>query len=111
MDRMFLREYFKDTVSELKRDFQIITKYIKYWFVILVAAGFTIFYNFQYFKLEKEIVNLNKEKSYLLAENMQLKKQKAVLSSPERIYKVATKKLKMKKVNLKQVHFIKTSDE
>ncbi len=108
---MVFKEYLKDSLTEIKRDFQLITKYIKYWFIILVSFGFTIFYNFQYFKLEKEIIGLNKQKSYLLAENMQLKKQKAVLSSPKRIYKIATQKLDMKKVDLKNVHFIKTSNE
>ncbi len=108
---MVLKEQLKDTLIEIKRDFQLITKYIKYWLVILLSVGFIIFYNFQYFKLEKEIISLNKQKSYLLAENMQLKKQKAVLSSPRRIYKLATKKLDMKKVDLKHVHFIKTPNE
>jgi cell division protein FtsL len=96
----------KEAVLELKRDLSLIKRYIKYLFVILFFTGLTIFYNSQYFKIEKEITLLTKQKSYLIAENMQLRKEKAVLSSPERIYKIATQKLDMKKVDLKNVYFL-----
>ncbi len=96
----------REAVLELKRDFRLIKKYSKYLFLMLVLIGLTIFYNSQYFKLEKEIISLTQQKSYLIAENMQLRKEKAVLSSPDRIYKLATEKLNMKKVDFKNVHFL-----
>ncbi len=101
---------FRESILELKRDFQVVSKYFKYLFIIAVSIGFTIFYNFQFFKLEKDIITLREHKSELLAKNMQLKEKKAVLSSPERIYSIASKKLDMKKVDLHNVHFIKSNE-
>jgi len=96
----------RELILELKRDFYLIKRYSKFIFIILTLIGLMIFYNSQYFKLEKEIISLNQQKSYLIAENMQLRKEKAILSSPQRIYNLATKRLKMKKVDFKNVHFL-----
>ncbi len=101
---------FRETVLELKKDFSLIVKYSKYWFIIILTIGFIIFYNSLYFKLEKEIISLNQQKNYLIAENMQLRKEKAVLSSPKRINYLAVQKLNMKKVDFRHVYFIDTNE-
>jgi len=96
----------REAILELKKDFKIVSKYSKYWLVILASVGLTVFYNSMTFGIEKEIISLTQQKSYLLAENMQLKKEKAVLSSPDRIHNIAKEKLKMKKVDYRNVYFI-----
>ncbi len=96
----------KEILVEVKKDLKLVSKYSKYWLVILAVIILTVFYNSFSFKLERQIIQLTEQKNYLIAENMQLRKEKAVLSSPKRVYSIATKSLKMKKVDYSKVHFI-----
>jgi len=96
----------KETIYELKKDLSQIRKYIKYGIFFLLMAGTLVLYNQYYFKVEREIMSLSQMKSQLSAKNLMLKKEVSRLSSPEKIEKVATEKLKMKPVDYSKVRFI-----
>ncbi|NPA16941.1 MAG: cell division protein FtsL [Aquificae bacterium] len=98
----------RETVYELKRDLSQIRKYIKYGLFFLVMGGTLVLYNQYYFKVEREIMNLSQLKGQLSARNLMLKKEVSRLSSPERIEKIARKRLKMKPVDYSKVRFIET---
>ncbi len=91
---------------ELIRDFSTAKKNIKYILLIIVTGGILIAYNTQYIKLEEKITKLRNQKLYLQAQNTKLKTEVAKLSSPQRIAKIAKRKLKMEKVNLENVIFL-----
>ncbi len=96
----------REKTLELKKDFIHIKRYIKFWVFILLIAGTLVAYNQYYFKVSKDIIEFNQIKSKLMTQNAMLKKEISRLSSPERISKMAVKKLKMKPVNYSKVHFI-----
>jgi len=96
----------KDLTLELKTDYKIIRKQIKYIFLIILVGIPLILYNANFIKLEKRITTLSSQKTYLKVENIKLKKALSVLSSPDRISKIAKIKLHMKKVDLSKVKFI-----
>ncbi|WP_456465434.1 cell division protein FtsL [Persephonella sp.] len=96
----------KDTVIELKRDFIYIKRYIKFWVFFLCVSGTMALYNQYYFKVNKEITDLTHVKNQLTAKNMMLKKDISRLSSPDRIGKIAKRKLGMQPVDYSKVRFI-----
>ncbi|MBK3331599.1 cell division protein FtsL [Persephonella atlantica] len=96
----------REKTIELKRDFAHIKRYIKFWFFILFISGALVVYNQYYFKVSKEIIELTQMKNRLITQNTMLKKEISRLSSPERINRMAVKKLKMKPVDYSKVHFI-----
>jgi len=96
----------KDLTLELKTDYKIIRKQIKYIFLIILVGIPLILYNANFIKLEKRITTLSSQKTYLKVENTKLKEYLSVLSSPDRISKIAKIKLHMKKVDLSKVKFI-----
>lgn len=98
----------KELTLELKRDYTVIKRQIKYILLITFIGIPLIIYNSNFLKLEENIVSLKKEKVYLQANKIKLKSEVAKLSSPERIAKIAQKKLNMKKVDLHNVVFIES---
>ncbi len=96
----------KETVLELKRDYLHIKKYIKFWIFFLSVSGTLVLYNQYYFKIDKEITDLIQLRNQLTAKNMMLRKDISRLSSPDRIGKIAKKKLGMKPVDYSNVRFI-----
>ncbi|RMA96018.1 cell division protein FtsL [Hydrogenothermus marinus] len=96
----------KDLVLDLKSDYKIIKKQIKYLLLIVLIAIPLIIYNNDFLKLEEDITKLSSEKSYLQTKNIKLKEKISILSSPKRISYIAKKKLKMKKVDLSKVKFL-----
>ncbi len=96
----------RETVLELKRDFLYIKRYIKFWVFFLCVSGTLVLYNQYYFKVDKEITDLIQLKNQLTAKNMMLRKDISRLSSPDRIGKIAEKKLGMKPVDYSKVRFI-----
>ncbi|NPA58543.1 MAG: cell division protein FtsL [Aquificae bacterium] len=98
----------RERVYELKKDFSQAGKYFTYvMFILSMAVGLAV-YNHYYFKVEKDIMTLAKLKGQLQAKNLMLKKEISGLSSPDRIDKIATQKLKMKPVDYSKVRFIDT---
>ncbi|WP_457643126.1 cell division protein FtsL [Persephonella sp.] len=100
----------RETVYEAKKDLSYIKKYLKYVVFFLTLSGMLVLYNQYYFKVEKEIATLTHLKGQFSAKNLMLKKEISSLSSPERIERIATKKLKMKPVNYSQVRFLNTKE-
>ncbi|HHG73985.1 MAG TPA: cell division protein FtsL [Persephonella sp.] len=100
----------REAVLELKRDFLYIKRYIKFWVFLLSISGTLVLYNQYYFKVDKEITELIQIKNQLTAKNMMLKKEITGLSSPDRIGKIAQKKLGMKPVDYSNVRFIDQKD-
>lgn len=98
----------KERVLELKKDLAYIRKYLKFSIFFVMIAGSLAAYNQYYFNVERDIIQLSKKKNQLIAENMMLKKEASRLSSPERIEKIAKRKLKMKPVDFSKVRFIDT---
>lgn len=96
----------KDLVLDLKSDYKIIKKQIKYLLLIVLTAIPLVVYNNNFLKLEEDITKLSSEKSYLQTKNIKLKEKISILSSPKRISYIAKKKLKMKKVDLSKVKFL-----
>lgn len=86
--------------------FYILRKHKISIFLILISLFGLIGYSHLTFEIENSIYNLNKQKSLLMAENFQLKRQISELSNPERINIQAKQELGMVNVNYKQVKFI-----
>ncbi|ACN99221.1 cell division protein FtsL [Sulfurihydrogenibium azorense] len=78
--------------------------------VIMTSLLALVLYSQLNYKIDNEIVKLNAEKNYLIAENFKLKNQITVLSSPERISKIAKQEGGMKKVDYNQVRFIDVNE-
>ncbi len=98
----------KELTLEIKRDYTAVKKQIRYILLIVIVGIPLIIYNSEFLKLEENIISLKKQKLYLQANKIKLKSKVAKLSSPERIAKIAQKKLKMKKVDLHNVVFIES---
>ncbi|MBX0311021.1 MAG: cell division protein FtsL [Sulfurihydrogenibium sp.] len=93
--------------EELIQDLKFSVGKYKFYFVILFLSLTLLVVNSQLnYKIDSEIVRINQEKSEILAENANLKREIAVLSSPERISEIAKKQQKMKPVDYKNVKFI-----
>ncbi len=98
------------TISELPKDFKVFKKYVKYFIGFLVIATALVYYSYLNFQIEHEITTLTKQKSMLIAENYELKKDITVLSSPERIGKIAKNKYKMKVAPYSEIKFIENNE-
>lgn len=96
----------KELGLELKRDLSVIKKQLFYVLLIVILSTALIIYNIRFLELEKEIVTLSSQKSYMQVETLQLKKEISKLASPKRISKIAKRKLHMKKVDMSKVRFI-----
>ena len=96
----------KTVLIEAVRDFSFVRKQLLYLLIIFLIATGLIIYNLKFIELEREITQLKQQKSYLQLEQVELKKELARLSSPDRISKLAKKRLKMEKVNMENVKFI-----
>jgi len=96
----------KTVLIEAVRDFSFVRKQLLYLLIIFLIATGLIVYNLKFIELEREITQLKQQKSYLQLEQVELKKELARLSSPDRISKLAKKRLKMEKVNMENVKFI-----
>ncbi len=92
--------------TEVIKDFSFVKKQLLYIVVIFSTAAGLIVYNLKFIELEREITQLNQQKNYLQLEQVELKKELAKLSAPNRISKLAKKRLKMEKVNMENVKFI-----
>lgn len=75
-------------------------------FLTVFSLTGLIGYSHLMFEVESGIYDLNKQKSLLVAENFQLKRNISELSSPEKISTRAKQELGMMNVNYKQVKFI-----
>ncbi len=98
------------TISELPKDLRILRKYLKYFVGFLTIAIALVYYSYLNFQIEHEITTLTKQKSMLIAENYELKKDITVLSSPERIGKIAKRKYKMKVAPYSEIKFIESNE-
>ena len=102
--------YREGIISEIQKDFSIIKKYFLYIFLILSVLSFLVYYNTLSLKKDREIAELIKEKNILIAENLKLQKEITVLSSPQRIEKVAREKLRMMPVSFESVRFLEIDE-
>lgn len=99
-------------VTTLKREELIsdilegIRKYKLYFGTILTSLTVLVVYSHINFKLDNEIISLTQEKNYLIATNLKLKKDLAIISSPDKISNIAKKEGKMKSVDYRQVKFL-----
>jgi cell division protein FtsL len=97
--------------DEVIHDLKIgLSKYKISLSLIVVSLIALVLYSQLNYKVDREIVKLNMEKNYLVAENLRLKNQITVLSSPERISKIAKEEGGMKKVDYNQVKFIDVNE-
>ena len=93
--------------EELIQDIKIgLGKYKLYFTIFFSSLIMLVGYSQLNYKIDSQIVQLNQEKNYLIAENFKLKKDIAILSSPERISQLAKNKQGMKSVDYKSVKFI-----
>lgn len=93
--------------EELIQDIKIgLGKYKFYFAIFFFSLIMLVGYSQLNYKIDNEIVQLNQEKNYLIAENFKLKKDVAVLSSPERLSRLAKEQQGMKPVDYKNVKFI-----
>jgi cell division protein FtsL len=93
--------------EELIQDIKIgLGKYKLYFAIFFSSLIMLVGYSQLNYKIDNEIVQLNQEKNYLIAENFKLKKDIAILSSPERISQLAKSQQGMKPVDYKSVKFI-----
>jgi cell division protein FtsL len=93
--------------EELIQDIKIgLGKYKFYFAIFFSSLIMLVGYSQLNYKIDNEIVQLNQEKNYLIAENFKLKKDIAILSSPERISQLAKNQQGMKSVDYKSVKFI-----
>jgi cell division protein FtsL len=93
--------------KELVQDLKFSVGKHKFYFIVFFISLILLVANSQvHYKIDNEIVQINQEKSEILSENIKLKKEIAVLSSPERISDIAKNQLKMKPVDYKNVKFI-----
>ncbi len=97
-------------LTEVKKDFSLIKKYLIYFSLIVSIISMLVYYNTMYIKKERTIVQLTQQKNYLIVENLKLQRDITVLSSPSRIEKIAKEKLKMVPVTYDSIKFI-TVDE
>ncbi len=85
---------------------QGLKKYKLYYGAVFISLIILVIYSHLNFKLDNEIINLTQEKNYLIATNFKLKKDLAVVSSPNKISNEAKKEGKMKSVDYRQVKFL-----
>lgn len=96
-----------DVVNDIKVG---LSKYkLSLFFIMLSLVGLVLYSQLNY-KVDNEITKLNLEKNYLVAENLRLKNQITVLSSPDRISKIAKEEGGMKKVDYNQVKFLNVNE-
>ncbi len=108
--KRYQQTYREGIISEIQKDFSIIKKYFLYIFLILSVLSFLVYYNTLNLKKDREIAELIKEKNILIAENLKLQKEITVLSSPQRIEKVAREKLRMMPVSFESVRFLEIDE-
>jgi len=108
--KRYQQTYREGILSEIQKDFSIIKKYFLYIFLILSVLSFLVYYNTLNLKKDREIAELIKEKNILIAENLKLQKEITVLSSPQRIEKVAREKLRMVPVSFESVRFLEIDE-
>jgi cell division protein FtsL len=93
--------------EELIQDIKIgLGKYKFYFAIFFSSLIMLVGYSQLNYKIDNEIVQLNQEKNYSIAENFKLKKDIAILSSPERIFQLAKNQQRMESVDYKSVKFI-----
>ncbi len=108
--KRYQQTYREGILSEIQKDFSVIKKYFLYIFLILSVLSFLVYYNTLNLKKDREIAELIKEKNILIAENLKLQKEITVLSSPQRIEKVAREKLRMMPVSFESVRFLEIDE-
>jgi cell division protein FtsL len=84
----------------------LISKYKLHFAVFFLSLTALVINSQIHYKIDNEIIQLNQEKNNLIVENLQLKRDIAKLSSPERIFEIATKQLQMKPMGYEDVEFI-----
>jgi cell division protein FtsL len=98
----------RELTLELKKDYRLVRRQIKYLFFIVIAGLLLSIYNSNFLKLDESITKLNQQKNYLQSQKIKLESEVANLMSPDRISKLAKEKLDMQKVDLHNVVFIES---
>jgi len=93
-------------ILEEIREAKGIGKYIKHIAVLLLLLTGLVTYSYINSTIDHKIMQLQQQKSELVAENFRLKQDIAALSSPKRVADIARNKLQMKNVSYSQVRFI-----
>ena len=97
-------------LTEIKKDFAAVKKYIFYFISIAGILSFLIYYNTLHIQKDRNIAQLTQEKNLLIVENLKLQKEITVLSSPKRIETIAKEKLKMVPVSYESVKFLEVDE-
>ncbi|MGC8868694.1 septation ring formation regulator EzrA [Sulfurihydrogenibium sp.] len=96
-----------EVLNDIKIGFR---KYRLSLLIILTSLLILVLYSQLNYSVDNQITKLNMEKNYYVAENFKLKNQLAVLSSPERISKLAKEQGGMKNIDYRQVKFIDVNE-
>ncbi len=108
--KRYHQNYREGILTEIQRDFSVIKKYFLYILAIISVLSFLVYYNTLNIKKDRDIANLIREKNIILAENLKLQKEITVLSSPQRIEKIAKEKLNMFPVSFDSIKFLEVDE-
>ena len=97
----------KEKLLEISLEIKLFGKYTYISLFLVMISGILIWYNSYYIKVDREITNLTYQNSLQKEKVLELKKEISILSSPQRVDRLARKKLEMEPVNYKNVKFLK----